>query len=50
MNLDVFLSHDGTGIPSLEVECLLRCLDARDEYIRSNSNATKNNRKQKRQS
>jgi len=41
MNLDVFLSHDGTGIPPLEVECLLRCLDARDEYIMSNT--TKNN-------
>jgi len=46
MNLDVFLSHDGTGIPPLEVECLLRCLDARDEYIRSNTtNNNNNNRK-----
>jgi len=45
MNLDVFLSHDGTGIPPLEVECLLRCLDARDEYIRSNTTNNNNNRK-----
>lgn len=44
MNLDVFLSHDGTGIPPLEVECLLRCLDARDEYIMSNT-TNNNNRK-----
>ena len=28
-DLDVFLSHDGTGCPTWEAECLLRCLDAR---------------------
>jgi len=35
MNFDVFLSHDGTGMSPLEAECLSRCLDARDKYIRS---------------
>ena len=31
--LDVFLSHDGTGCNAEETECLLRQLDARDEWI-----------------
>ena len=31
--LDVFLSHDGTGCNSEETECLLRQLDARDDWI-----------------
>lgn len=31
--LDVFLSHDGTGIGAEETECLLRQLDARDDWI-----------------
>ncbi|KAL7541441.1 hypothetical protein ACHAWF_006933, partial [Thalassiosira exigua] len=30
LDLDVFLSHDGTGCPPEEAECLLRCLDARE--------------------
>jgi len=31
--LDVFLSHDGTGCPMEETACLLRCLDAREEWM-----------------
>ncbi len=31
--LDVFLSHDGTGCNAEETECLLRQLDARDDWI-----------------
>ena len=33
VDLDVFLSHDGTGCPPLETECLLKCLDAREEWM-----------------
>jgi hypothetical protein len=38
MNLDVFLSHDGTGCPDEETTCLLEYLDARDEWIASATN------------
>lgn len=31
--ISVFLSNDGTGCPSQETECLLRCLDAREEWL-----------------
>jgi hypothetical protein len=33
INLDVFLSHDGTGCSPEETECLLTCLDARDAWL-----------------
>lgn len=33
IDLDVFLSHDGTGCPAEETECLIRCLDSRDAWL-----------------
>lgn len=33
INLDIFLSHDGTGCSPEETECLLTCLDARDAWL-----------------
>ena len=41
INFDVFLSHDGTGMSPVEAECLSRCLDARDKYIRSKTTTNK---------
>lgn len=32
-NIGVFLSHDGTGCPAEETECLIQCLDARDAWM-----------------
>eukprot|EP00986_Skeletonema_menzelii_P009789 scaffold4559_cov145-Skeletonema_menzelii.AAC.3 len=39
--LDVFLSHDGTGCNAEETECLLRQLDARDDWIEEQAQARK---------
>lgn len=42
--LDVFLSHDGTGCNAEETECLLRQLDARDEWIEEQQSQRGNNK------
>ncbi|KAL3823897.1 hypothetical protein ACHAXA_005479 [Cyclostephanos tholiformis] len=40
IDLDVFLSHDGTGCSTSETECLLRCLDARGRRRRERKTTT----------
>ncbi|KAL7541333.1 hypothetical protein ACHAXR_010822 [Thalassiosira sp. AJA248-18] len=45
VNLDVFLSHDATGCTTEETQCLLRCLDAREECIHRQQQSSRSRRR-----